>query len=216
MKGRLAYDLVFDEDKHLYVVNGEDYPSVSKIKEPLTDFSMVAADIMRRAQNFGRAVHKVCELSLLGRLDYSTLDESLFGVLEAFELWLKECRPFESGPALIDIKSRAFDRVADPLQLAAYYAMWKENRVELGTDPIIERPIASTRYRYAGTPDIIIPPRDGAEDFTNHRVLYLGRDGRYQYTPCYDRNAWPVFGHLLGDHYRAITTKQIIQSWRNR
>ena len=208
--------LTFRESDHKYFLNGEELPSVSKIKEPLTDFSMVAPDVMRRAQNFGKAVHKMAELYLLEQLDFSTLDEGLFGPLAAFELWLKECRPFQSGPAVIDIKSRLFDRVTDPLQLAAYYAMWKENRDELGADPIIEKPLASIRYRFAGTPDIIIPPRDGAEDFTNHRVLYLGRDGRYQYTPCYDRNAWPVFGHLLGDYQRAITTAQILKSWRNR
>lgn len=209
--------LTFDEGEHRYYLDGEELPSVSKIKEPLVDFSMVAPDVLARASRFGKAVHKMAELHLLGRLDYGSLDEALYGPLAAFEKWLKEVRPFQSGPAIIDVKSRLYDRVADPIQVSGgYYTLWKENREELGTDPIVEKPLASIRYRYAGTPDIIIPPQDGAEDFFNHRVLYLGRDGRYQYPQCYDRNAWPVFGHLLGDYYRAITTKQIIQSWRSR
>lgn len=217
MGGRLAYDLVFDEEKHIYVVNGEQYSSVSKVKEPLTDFSMVDREVLARAARFGTAVHKMVELYLADDLDYGSLDEPLLGCLAAFEAWLAEVRPFEiQTGALIDVKSRKFDRVADPIQLAAYYQLWKENREQLGADPIIERPLASIVHRYAGTPDIIIPPKNGAAEFSDLRILYLGRDGTYQYTPAYDRQAWPMFGHLLGDVRREETTKKLIHSWRNR
>jgi hypothetical protein len=218
-----ALVLTFDpiEHKYYYGPNGdqmdERLPSVSEIKEPLVDFSMVDRETLARAGRFGSAVHKMCELYLEETLDYGSLDEALLGCLLAFERWLSEVKPFsiETG-VLIDIKSRDYDRNADPVQLAAYYELWKENRLELGTAPIIERALPSIRYKYAGTPDILIPPTNGAEDFTDHRVLYLGRDGKYKYTPAYERQAWPVFGHLLGEYRRNITTKQIIHSWRNR
>lgn len=209
-------DLVFDAEKHLYFYKGEPLPSVSRVKEPLTDFSMVAPDVMLRAQRFGTALHKMCELYLADDLDYGSLDEPLLGCLAAFELWLSEVKPFDNpAGALIDIKSRKFDRVADPIQLAAYHQLFTENRNLLGDGPIIERPLASIKYRYAGTPDIIIPPKNGGE-LTNWRVLYLGRDGTYQYTSAYDRQAWPMFGHLLGDVRRQETTQKFIQLWRNR
>lgn len=209
--------LIFREEDHKYYLDGEELPSVSKIKESLVDFSMVDPETLARAGRFGSAVHKMVELYLAGTLDYGSLDEALLGCLLALELWLDEVKPFgiKSG-VLIDIKSRDFDRIADPVQLAAYYELWKENRITLGTLPIIEKPLASTRYRYAGTPDIIIPPTNGAEEFTDHRILFLGRDGKYKYVRAYDRQAWPVFGHLLGDYRRALTTKQIIHSWGNR
>lgn len=214
----IATGLVFNEEEHRYYLNGEELPSVSKIKEDLTDFSMVDREVLNRAARFGTAVHKMCEYYLAETLDFGSLDEPLLGCLLAFEKWIAAVRPFTriTAGVLIDIKSREFDRVADPVQLAAYYELWKENRVELGTAPIIERPLASIRYRYAGTPDIIIPPTNGAEDFTDHRVLYLGRDGQYKYSQAYDRQAWPVFGHLLGEYRRSLITKQMIQSWRNR
>lgn len=218
MTARLAYDLVFDEEKHIYVVNGEQYPSVSAIKDPLTDFSMVHPEVLARAARFGTAVHKMVELYLADDLDYSSLDDALLGCLAALQLWLDEQRPFEriQGGAVIDVKSRKYDAGADPIQLAAYYQLWKENREELGTDPIIERPLASLQYRYAGTPDIIIPPKNGALEFTDYRILYLGRDGSYQYTPAYHRQAWPMFGRLLADYRRGQETQHLIQQWRNR
>jgi hypothetical protein len=210
-------ELKFVESTHSYYLDGEPLPSVSKVKEPLTDFLMVDPAVLDRAAKFGTAVHRMCELYLADDLDYSSLDEPLLGCLEAFQAWLSEVKPFEiQTGVLIDIKSRKFDRVADPIQLAAYYELWKENRAALGNDPIIERPIASIKYRYAGTPDIIIPPKNGATEFSDLRVLYLGRDGKYQYAPAYDRQAWPMFGHLLGDVRRKETTMKLIQSWRNR
>ncbi len=212
-----ATGLIFNEEEHRYYLDGEELPSVSKIKAPLSDFSMIDPEVLKRAGRFGTACHKMVELQLAGTLDYGSLDEALLGCLLAFELWLAEVKPFSiTSGVLIDVKSRDFDRNADPVQLAAYYELWKESRETLGDLPIIERPLASIRYRYAGTPDIIIPPTNGAEDFTDHRILFLGRDGKYKYVPAYDRQAWPVFGHLLGDYRRSLTTQQIIKSWGNR
>jgi hypothetical protein len=205
--------LVFDPDAHKYYLNGEELPSVSKIKEPVSpDFSMVRADVMQRACDFGHALHTMVELYFKGELDLGSLDDALFGPLEALEKWLVEIKPFEHPGVVIDIKSRKYDRDSDPLQLAAYHQLWLEDG---SREPIIERPMASIKYRFAGTPDIIIPPVEG-EVITDWRILYLGLDGKYAYTRVYDRNAWPMFGRLLGDYYRAQETENLINSWRNR
>ena len=207
--------LTFDEESHQYHLDGERLPSVSEIKGPLVDLSGVAPAVLAKASQFGRAVHKMAELYFSNDLDYGSLDEGLFGTLLALERWLEEVRPFEDVDgkgALIDIKSRKFDRVADPVQLAAYHQLYLENDIKEVT---IERPLASAKHRFAGTPDIIIPPKDGGL-ITNHRILYLGRDGKYTYTPAYERNAWPIFAHLLADYWRPQLTEQILNSWRNR
>lgn len=210
-------NLTFDPERHKYALDGVELPSVSKVKEPLTDFSMVAPDVMKKAQEWGNAIHLMAKLYFEEQLDFSSLDDELFGPLEALERWLEEVKPFDGPPALVDIKSRLYDRVADPVQVSGgYYQLWKENRELIGTEPWIEKPLASVKFRYAGTPDIIIPPRHGEEEFLNHRILYLGRDGKYTYTPCYDRNAWPVFAHLLSDYWRSQATQELIKSWRNR
>lgn len=209
--------LVFDEEKHRYFLDGEELPSVSAVKKPLEDFSGIHPEVLAKAGRFGSAVHLMVKLRLEGTLDYGSLDEGLFGPLAAFEKFLKEIRPFDSPTGkLIDVKSRDFDRVCDPVQLAGYYQLWLENRDTLGTDPIIETPIASVKFAFAGTPDIIIPPRDGAEEFTDHRILFLGLDGRYKYVPAYNRAAWPVFAHLLRDLRQREATAALISSWRKR
>jgi hypothetical protein len=204
--------LVFTQEDHTYRLDGEPLPSVSRIKSPLTDFSMVDPEVLQRAADFGTACHKMVELHLAGQLDMSSLDENLFGCLDAWELFLSEVNPFEGPGVIIDVKSRKYDRVADPVQLAAYHQLWIESGAR---EPLIEQPMASAKFRFAGTPDIIIPHAEG-DIITDWRILYLGRDGKYQYTSCYDRNAWPMFGQLLGDYWRAQTTKTLINSWRNR
>lgn len=206
-------NLLFLEATHEYFLDGERLPSVSEIKEPLTDFSMVSREVLERASRFGSAVHSMVELYLSDQLDYGTLDEGLYGPLEAFEKFLAEVKPFqiETG-VLIDVKSRKFDRDADPVQLAAYHQLWLESGIR---EPIIERPLVSVKYRYAGTPDIIIPPKTG-DIILDHRILFLGQDGKYKYTPAYDRNAWPIFGRLLNDYHRRIETALMLEAWRNR
>lgn len=205
--------LIFIEETHQYFLDGERLPSVSEIKEPLTDFSMVKPEVLERASRFGSACHSMVELYLADQLDYATLDEALYGPLEAFQKFLAEVRPFENeAGVIIDVKSRKYDRVADPVQLAAYHQLWIENR---SREPLIEQRMVSTKYRYAGTPDIIIPPKTG-DIILDHRILFLGQDGKYRYTAAYDHNAWPMFGRLLTDYHRKFETDLMIQAWRNR
>lgn len=206
-------NLIFREEDHSYHLDGERLPSVSKIKEPLTDFSMVDPVVLQRAADFGTAVHSMVELHLNGTLDLGSLDDALFPVLGAWESFLAEVKPFDDDRgAMIDVKSRKFDRVADPVQLAAYHQLYLENEL---TEVTIERPLASVQHRYAGTADIIIPPKGGGP-ITNWRILYLGMDGKYAYTPAHHAQAWPIFGRLLSDYWRQQQTEQILNSWRNR
>jgi len=205
--------LTFVEETHEYFLDGERLPSVSEIKSPLTNFDMVKPEVLARASAFGTACHSMVELYLAGTLDFSALDEGLYGPLEAFEKFLAEKKPFENEEGvIIDVKSRKYDRVSDPVQLAAYHQLWKESG---SREPLIEQRMVSTKYRYAGTPDIIIPPAQG-DIILDHRILFLGRDGKYRYTAAYDHNAWPIFGRLLTDYHRRIETDLMIQAWRNR
>lgn len=133
----------FDEETHTYRLGGEILPSVTQIIKPLYDFSSVPAGVLERAAAFGTAVHKTVELYLKDDLDESNLDEGLSGPLQAFRMWAIEYldafgspevetrdyheKLFYAGTSdlkfervLVDVKTRAVNRLCDPIQLAAY------------------------------------------------------------------------------------------------
>jgi len=77
--------LTFDAETHRYFWNGQQVPGVTTILAPLTDFSAVDPDVMRRASKFGSAVHHLCELSDLGEdLAAFEIDPALLPYLQAW------------------------------------------------------------------------------------------------------------------------------------
>lgn len=80
--------LTFDVDTHTYRVRGKVVPGVTSVLAPLTDFSAVPPDVMRRASEFGKAVHAACELDDLDQLDEHALDPAIKPYLDA---WRKFC-----------------------------------------------------------------------------------------------------------------------------
>lgn len=140
-------NFVFDEQRHVYTLDGEPLPSVTQIIRPLHDFSAVPPDVLKRAADFGTAVHKTVELYLMDDLDENSLDPALTGCLDAFKSWLSDSPQFAREDPIIetpiyhdrlkyagtpdlvysedtiDLKSRKYNPLTDPIQLAAYNAM---------------------------------------------------------------------------------------------
>lgn len=134
----------FNEEHHCYELDGKPLPSVTRILKPLYDFSMIHPDVLRRAADYGTAVHKTVELYLKEDLDEDSLDENLYNPLLAFKAWqFDHCEfceellsveqpayhaklKYAGTPdltctnAVIDIKSRKVNMSTDPIQLAAY------------------------------------------------------------------------------------------------
>lgn len=120
--------------------------------EILTDFSNVAPDILERAINFGNAVHGMIEYYELGKLDLTLLDPILEKVLDAWrycklkhgikikkvevpvvsELYqyagrldlIADVRGINS---IIEIKTRPYNQITDPLQTVAYMQAYNES-----------------------------------------------------------------------------------------
>lgn len=91
--------LTFDPDKHEYRFGGVVVPSVTQILRPMMDLDHVDPDVLRRAQDFGTAVHLACELHDTGRLDEAALDPELAPYLAA---WRKFCVEHRCGWDLIE------------------------------------------------------------------------------------------------------------------
>lgn len=82
--------LTFDEAKHEYRFNGAVVPSVTQVLRPLMDLDHVDADLLRRASEFGTAVHLACELSDLNQLDEAALDPALAPYLAGWRKFSRE------------------------------------------------------------------------------------------------------------------------------
>ena len=81
----------FEEDGHIYKLNGVVIPSVTKILQlsGIADFSTIPIWHLEPARQFGLAVHKACELYDLGKLDERNLDPALWPYLDAWIAYQK-------------------------------------------------------------------------------------------------------------------------------
>lgn len=75
----------FDADTHTYKLDGMIVPSVTQVLAPLNDFTRVDPDVLKRAQDFGTAVHLATELFDRDDLDEDSLDEALRPYLSAWK-----------------------------------------------------------------------------------------------------------------------------------
>lgn len=85
--------LRFDEEQHRYFLGNRELPSVTRvIDNVLSDLSGIHPAVLSTAAARGTAVHKACELSDLGLLDWSALDPILMPYVEAWERFKAETR----------------------------------------------------------------------------------------------------------------------------
>lgn len=74
----------------MYRLAGAVVPSVSEIIRPLVDYSMVPADILEAAREFGQHVHLACHLFDIGELDWASLDPALAPYVRSWERFIEE------------------------------------------------------------------------------------------------------------------------------
>ncbi len=135
--------LIFKEDTHQYFLEGIELVSVTKIISTyLNQYRGVPAELMKQAGAFGTAVHSMCEMWIAQTLDIDALDPQLEPYLNGFlkfhaekigcdavkvenkmfskRLMLAGTADIITPGAIYDIKTRAYSKKTDPLQLAAY------------------------------------------------------------------------------------------------
>jgi hypothetical protein len=86
--------LTYEDARHLYFYNKQPVIGVSKILElgGLSDFSMVDPEILRKAQQFGKHVHRATELFDRNALNMANLDVALQPYLQA---WINFCNEYD-------------------------------------------------------------------------------------------------------------------------
>lgn len=78
------------EDHTYWDENGCRVPNVTSILEPVTDYSMVPAEILRRKSEIGTAVHKACERFDRGTLDKDFMPAEIVPYVEAWAKFIAE------------------------------------------------------------------------------------------------------------------------------
>lgn len=189
--------LTFNPETHEYFWNGQPVPNVTRILQPVVDYSGVPTDVLERKRQIGEAVHQAIALDLAHDLDEESVVEPWapyfrawhrFLIGTGFEVILYEHRVFhrQYGYAgtldlwgrvngqyvLLDIKTSSDVHPATALQTAAYAAAL-ENQEQL-----------ETKARYA---------------------LQLKPDGGYELHPHTESSDFQVFLALLS-----------VYNWRRR
>jgi len=90
---RIEHNLIgvqFDEEKHIYTVDGEQWSSVTQALKCLPDdYAHVSREIMQQAAHLGKAVHKAIELDIAQTLDEESLDPIIASYLQAWREFVK-------------------------------------------------------------------------------------------------------------------------------
>ena len=82
----------YQESNHCYRdTAGVVIPSVTGVFGVLglSDFSMIAPDILEWKRIFGTALHRCVELLVMGKLDWDSVDDALIPAIVGVESWLK-------------------------------------------------------------------------------------------------------------------------------
>jgi hypothetical protein len=82
--------LQFDEATHTYTVDGEKWPSVTQILDPLLELDGIPRAALEAAAQFGHHCHQATDLWDKGVLDEDALDPHLRPYLEAWKSCLSE------------------------------------------------------------------------------------------------------------------------------
>ncbi len=184
--------LIFDEENHIYHVDGKVYPSVTQIIRPLYSFDGIDSSVLEYAAARGRAVHKAIELLNANDLDESSLDPVLVPYLDAYKKFASEMKftathserhlshpsmhyagtpdiegvilkGKHKGDWLVDLKAVAVLHASVGVQLAAYAAL-------------------------IGKPNI------------RRAAVQLKPDGKYLFEEYPDWSDWPTFVSCLTVH----------------
>lgn len=90
--GRLTppYRITFQEEGHQYQVDGVSVPSVTQVVDQLHNFT--GSHDATAAMERGTLIHKACELLILGTLDWTTVDDSIYPEVRTFAEWWESAR----------------------------------------------------------------------------------------------------------------------------
>jgi hypothetical protein len=117
--------LHFEATTHTYKLlpRGIELPSVSRLIQPLVDFSSVPKATLEYAIERGHAVHKACELFDLGTLDPDSVDPAIAEYVRAWALFM-----YDWKPEFTEIEQPGYHKTMLYAGTPDRWATWKDRR----------------------------------------------------------------------------------------
>jgi hypothetical protein len=177
--------LTFDEATHTYRFGGNVVPGVTSILAPLTNFDRVPPHVLEAASNFGKAVHKACELDDLGELDEAALDPALVPYLQAW-------RKFSADHAV------EWTVIEKPVYHPTMNYAGTPDRIGSVKGDLTVVDIKSTAQLYPSVgPQLSAYAHADGNAHAKRLAVQLKADGTYVAKPYTDPADFPVFASLL-------------------
>jgi hypothetical protein len=210
-------DIVFDPEPHTYVRSGRRYMSVTeaiRVAGIGDDFSGIPSHVLAYAQARGRAVHLACQHINNGGVDMDSIDQRIWGYVEAYQLFIDQChtRPIAAEKILFtdDLMGRGKEgegiSVAGTVDLVTF-VNGSLSVLDIKTGQNKGRGAPRQTAGYARLWNLRNPTRRIMKRFG----LYLGPDGRYQLVPHED----PTDIYAFCDAARYTQEKLRMEQWRN-
>lgn len=188
----------FDEAAHRYTVNGERFPSVTEVLDPLLELDGIPKATLKAAAQFGTHVHLACHLYDKGVLDEPALDPHLAPYLAAWKLFLRD-----TGSTVIHSEVR----VVHP---KLRYAGTLDKILKLGRAINRREPKVLLDIKSGEVPRTVGPQCAAYEAAYSTEplpryCLQLRGDATYRLTKLADPTDWSIFLSALNLHH-----------WRNK
>lgn len=187
-------ELSFEEERHVYQLNGRILPSVTTIMRPLSNamYGTVDESILKKAASRGTAVHNAIEnYTLFGIED---IDESYAGYFKAYKSWMKQhTLNVLASETKVYHKTLLYAGTADMIAEVD----GKTTLIDFKTSAAVNRMLTGVQLEAY------------AKAFESHgfnvdskAILHLKSDGMYEWK-VYEKNdleSWEVFGALMTVH----------------
>lgn len=186
-------ELMFDERKHIYTVNGLFVPSVTTVMRPLSEdvYGGIDEEVLNRAAARGTAVHNAIENYI--KFDIRDIPEEHEGYFEAFLKWFEEHKVEPYGDEVrLYHKSLMYAGTAD--MFASVDGI--DTLIDFKTSAAVQKMLCGVQLEAY---DRAIQSHTGGKGFERKAIVHLKKDGSYQmieYSPN-DIECWRVFTALL-------------------
>lgn len=142
----------FNPETHQYFFDEKEYPSVTQVIGSFYPFkAFCSEELLERSKLFGSAVHKL--IYLYERNDIGEYDYALSSYLSAWVLFRNEHKELDN--IIIDIKTGGPSKT-HCLQTAGYKILVDEIKQAGYSLKMLEQPLISRIWGFAGTPDLVI------------------------------------------------------------